>query len=171
MRFCLSLLPAFMLIAAAPAAEEPAKEAADAMSPPAGLHSVTPYLCVRDVKEALDFYTKAFAAKTVMNIPGKNGKIFHAEIQIGDSLVMIGEPDPDVGSKETANVNHLYVSNVDAVFKQAVGAGAKEISPVKDMPWGHRFAVIIDPYGQVWSMATPKAAQVDSVAPAAKKEM
>ncbi|MBA2481587.1 MAG: VOC family protein [Planctomycetes bacterium] len=129
------------------------------MSPPKGFHTVTPYLYVKDTKAAILFYAKAFAAKPLMVLPGPDGKIEHAEIQIGNGSVMIADerPEPPGSANKPLGPSaiHLYVGDVDAVFARAIAAGAKEVRAPADMPWGHRFAMITDPAGHTWSIATP----------------
>jgi len=135
---------------------------------PQGYHSVTPYLSVNDAARALDFYKRAFGAQEIMRMDAPGGKIGHAEIKIGDSIVMVADEMPGGGCKApqslggtTAGV-FLYVENVDTAFNQAVSAGAKVEQPVTDMFWGDRYGRLTDPFGHSWSMATHK----EDVAPA-----
>jgi PhnB protein len=119
---------------------------------PDGFHAVTPYLFLRDAPRAIEFYVRAFGARERFRMPGPDGKIMHAEIQIGDSRIMLGEEMPERGSrspltlKGTAVDLFLYVPDVDATFAQAVAAGAKELSPVQDMFWGDRWGSVLDPF-------------------------
>jgi uncharacterized glyoxalase superfamily protein PhnB len=132
---------------------------------PKGFRTVTPHLVIKDAAKALEFYKKAFGAKEVMRMPGPDGKgVMHAEIQIGDSLIMICDemPGPEGCAKSpatlkgTAVVIHLYVPDVDAAFKKAVAAGATASMPVTDMFWGDRYGGVKDPFGHNWSIATHK---------------
>ena len=129
---------------------------------PEGLHTVTASLCVSPAEEAMAFYEKAFGA-TTRSKHMMMGKVGHAEIQIGDSVVFICDEFPGMGSNRSpktlggSTVNlFLYVEDVDVRFDRAVKAGAKIIAPVADMFWGDRFGQVEDPYGHVWSLATHK---------------
>jgi PhnB protein len=135
---------------------------------PQGYRSVTPYLTLHDAARAIDFYKSAFGAQEVMRMAGPDGKIGHAEIKIGDSMIMLADEMSGSGSRSpqslggtTAGV-FLYVDNVDSVFKQAVGAGAQVEAPLADMFWGDRFGRLKDPFGHSWAVATHK----EDVAPA-----
>jgi PhnB protein len=129
---------------------------------PKGYHSVTPYLCVNDAARAIDFYRRAFGAKEIMRMDGPDGKIAHAEIRIGDSNIMVSDEMPGSGCRSprslggsTVNI-FLYVENVDAIFNQAVSAGAKVDAQLSDMFWGDRYGKLMDPFGHSWSVATHK---------------
>jgi PhnB protein len=125
---------------------------------PAGYHSVTPYLMVRDAARAIAFYRDAFGAKEVMRFDGPNGKIAHAEVTIGDSHVMLADESPEFAGPQTlggAGVSlMLYVDDVDATFARAVAAGATVRRPVADQFYGDRLGTLADPFGHVWSIAT-----------------
>ena len=128
---------------------------------PEGYHTVTASLCIRGADRALEFYQKAFGAQVLMRHPGTGGKIMHAEIKIGDSIVFISDEFPDMGScrapetlSGTTSGLFLYLPNVDAAFDRAVKAGAKVLMPLADMFWGDRFGQVQDPFGHVWSLAT-----------------
>jgi len=131
---------------------------------PEGFHTVTPYLIQRDAKRALEFYKKAFGAETRVNMPGPDGRVMHAEIKIGDSIVFVSDEYPEmmpgIKSPQSAGVatssTFLYVQDADAVFKKAVDAGAKALMPVSDMFWGDRYGKVIDPFGHHWGIATHK---------------
>jgi len=132
---------------------------------PDGYHTVTPYLVVRDTKRALEFYRKAFGAETTLSMPGPDGRIMHAEIRIGDSMVFVSdefpEMAPQIKSPESTGGTvsgsiFMYVPDVDAVFKRAVTAGAKAVMPVSDQFWGDRFGKVSDPFGHHWGIATHK---------------
>lgn len=130
---------------------------------PDGYHAVTPYLIIKGAAEALDFYEKAFSATEKMRMPDPNSSLIgHAEIQIGDSTVMLADEYPDMGFRSPKSLGGtpvsilLYVNDVDAVAKQALAAGAKELRPVKDQFYGDRSGTFEDPFGHVWTIATHK---------------
>ena len=129
---------------------------------PAGYHSVTPYLIVRNGAAAIEFYKKAFNAVELMRFPGPGGKIMHAEVKIGDSPVMLADETPDeghVGPQTLGGVGismMLYVEDVDKQFAQAVAAGATEKRPVQDQFYGDRSGTLVDPFGHVWTIGTHK---------------
>lgn len=130
---------------------------------PDGYHTVTPYLVIRGASEAMNFYKKAFGAKELFRMPGPDGKkVMHAEMQIGDSIVMLSDEFPEMGGHSPQALNgspvgiFLYVDDVDAVFNRAVAAGAKPEMPVQDMFWGDRYGKFTDPFGHRWSVATHK---------------
>ena len=130
---------------------------------PDGYHAVTPYLSVAGAAGAIDFYRKAFGAKEVMRMPGPNGTIGHAEIEIGGSRIMLADEYPDMNFRSPKSFGgsavhiHLYVEDVDAMVKQAVSAGAKVLRPVADQFYGDRTGSLEDPFGHVWHVATHKA--------------
>ena len=129
---------------------------------PEGYHVVTPSLTVKDGAKAIEFYTKAFGATERMRAPGPDGRLMHAELQLGDSIVMLSEEMPEMGCKAPASVGavssslYVYVPDVDAAFKRAVAAGAKSLVPPSDMFWGDRFGSVEDPSGHRWGLATHK---------------
>lgn len=129
---------------------------------PDGFHSVTPSLIVRDAPKAIEFYKKALGAQELVRMPGPDGKIMHAEIKIGDSIIFLGEENPQMGAKSPQTLGgctgtlSIYVPNVDDVFKQAVAAGGKETMPVADQFWGDRYGTFVDPFGYNWGIATHK---------------
>ena len=129
---------------------------------PEGYHSVTPYLAVDGAARAIEFYKQAFGATEVMRMAAPGGKIGHAEIRIGDSRIMLADEYPDMGFRSpkayggSAVGLHLYVEDVDAVARQAVAAGAREVRPVKDQFYGDRTGSFEDPFGHVWHIATRK---------------
>ena len=126
---------------------------------PEGFHSVAPSLTLKNSLKAIEFYKKAFGAKVLDVFPAPDGKsTMHATIQIGDSILMMGDERPDCKSAESLGGSpvglYLYVPNVDAVFKQAISAGAAVTMPVADMFWGDRFGSLKDPFGYSWMIAT-----------------
>ncbi len=125
---------------------------------PEGFHTVTPYLIVADAARALEFYEEAFGVEVTERNTDANGRIMHAEIKIGDSMVMLGEHN-EVSQQTSGRFPpvsiYLYVSDVDALAKRAISAGATEVSPVKDQDYGNREGGIKDPFGIVWWVATP----------------
>jgi len=129
---------------------------------PDGYHTVTPYLVCRGAAKAIEFYTKAFGAKEMFRMPMPDGSIAHAEVQIGDSMLMISDENPDMGAVSPQSLNgtpvniFLYVKDVDAAFQQAVKAGATAVMPPTDMFWGDRYSKLSDPFGHSWSIATHK---------------
>ena len=127
---------------------------------PEGYHTVNIYLGVDDAAKAIEFYTRAFGATERGRMPGPEGKIAHAELEIGDSVVMLSDPLPQSATKTpkelggTTATPMLYVENVDEVVQQAVDAGATITMPVEDQFWGDRFGRVQDPFGHDWSIAT-----------------
>ncbi|MGH7268110.1 MAG: VOC family protein [Candidatus Rokuibacteriota bacterium] len=130
---------------------------------PDGYRTATPYLTVKGAAQAIDFYERAFGAQEVERMTGPDGKsVMHAEIKIGDSIVMLSDELPQGGCRSpqtlggtTASI-FLYVPDVDAAFKRALDAGAKAAMPPADMFWGDRFGKLVDPFGHEWGMATHK---------------
>ena len=131
---------------------------------PPGYHSLTPHMTVRDAARAIEFYKQAFGATQrggVMTGPG--GKVMHAELVIGDSILMLADEFPEYGSHSpqsgggTATTLHIYTEDVDSAFDRAVAAGASVEMPLTDMFWGDRYGKLVDPFGHKWSLATHKA--------------
>jgi PhnB protein len=129
---------------------------------PEGMHSLTPHLVCAGATDAIAFYEKAFGAVEMSRLPGPAGKLMHAMLRIGDSVLMMTDEYPDFGSlgplalKGSPVTLHLYVEDVDASVAQAVAAGATLKMPVADMFWGDRYGQVVDPYGHHWSLATHK---------------
>ncbi len=127
---------------------------------PEGYRSLTPHLVCEGAAAAMDFYKQAFGAVEVDRMPGPGGKIMHASMRIGDSMIMLADDFPEWGSRGplalqgTAVVIHLYVPDADAVWERAVAAGAKPLMPLSDTFWGDRYGQLADPYGHRWSIAT-----------------
>jgi PhnB protein len=131
---------------------------------PEGYHTVTPFLSLKGAEKAIQFYKKAFGAKEIEKHHGPDGKIMHAAIKIGDSIILLADEFPDskcgMCSPESLNattvVLHIYVEDVDALFDQSIKAGSKVIMPVMDTFWGDRYGQLQDPFGHRWSIATHK---------------
>jgi PhnB protein len=129
---------------------------------PQGYHTVTPYLILTGASDAIAFYKKAFDAEEVMRLGGPGGKVGHAEIEIGDSRVMLADEHPEIGALSPRSIGgspvsiHLYVEDVDRVVQRAVAAGAKLVRPVTDQFYGDRAGGIEDPFGHRWFIATHK---------------
>lgn len=125
---------------------------------PTGYHTVTPYLVLSNAARAIEFYTKAFGAKEISRMGGPDGKIGHAELQIGDSIIMISDEMMSARSPQSLGGSpvsiFLYVDDVDTVFGNAVSAGAKADMQPADMFWGDRYGKMTDPFGHQWSVAT-----------------
>jgi len=129
---------------------------------PDGYHTLTPYMTVRDAARAIEFYKQAFGAveKGVSLTP--DGKVMHAELRIGDSVIMLADEFPEFGSLSPQSTGgagmglHIYTEDVDAAFDRAVKAGAVTEMPVMDMFWGDRYGKLKDPFGHKWSIATHK---------------
>ena len=126
---------------------------------PKGFHSVTPYLSISGATEALEWYKKAFGAKELAREATPDGKIMHARIRIGDSIVMVsdsfqgGSPGASTSSGGPAVTLHIYSKNVDKVWQQAVDAGAKVKMPIDNQFWGERYGQLSDPFGHNWSVS------------------
>jgi len=127
---------------------------------PEGYHTLTPFLTVRDAARAIEFYKQAFGAKERGVMKGPDGKIMHAELQIGDSIIMLADEFPEFGSLSPQSIGgspmglHIYIDNVDSAFDRAVKAGAQVEMPVMDQFWGDRYGKLKDPFGHKWSIAT-----------------
>ena len=135
---------------------------ADDVQPiPPGTHTVTPHLVVAGGGDAIDFYERAFGAVELFRSMAPDGqKLMHGAIRIGDSMVMLADEFPEMGQKGPHSIGgtpvwiQLYVEDVDAVFDQAVAAGASVDMPVADMFWGDRYGRLTDPFGHGWAIAT-----------------
>ena len=127
---------------------------------PSGFHTVTSSLFVRNAAQAIDFYKKALGAEERMRMAGPDGKIGHAELQIGDSIIFLSEENPGFGTKSPESLGgisgalYLYVEDVDQAFQRAIDAGGKLKMPVADMFWGDRVGNFTDPYGHSWTLST-----------------
>ena len=127
---------------------------------PEGYSTITPYLIVSDAAKAIDFYARAFGAQELMRFADPGGKIMHAELQIGDSRIMLADEAPQMGYRSplalggSATSIMLYVNDVDQVFNRAIGAGAQTQQALKNQFYGDRSGTVIDPFGHVWTIAT-----------------
>lgn len=127
---------------------------------PDGFHTVTPYLVCAGASDAIAFYKKAFGATEQLRVPTPGGKLMHACIKIGDSLIMLNDEFPEMGalgpkSRQGTSVTiHLFVVDADAAFARAVKAGATVKMPLQDMFWGDRYGLLEDPFGHSWSIAS-----------------
>jgi PhnB protein len=135
---------------------------------PDGYPIMAPYLAIRDAAKAIEFYKKAFGATERMSMAGREGKVMHAEVDIEGGLVMLCDEFPEWGMLSPQHLGgspvvlHVYVRDVDALFKQAEAAGCKVVMPPKDQFYGDRSGRLTDPFGHVWSFAT----HVEDVSPA-----
>ena len=129
---------------------------------PDGYYSLTPYLVCKGAAKAIDFYTRVFGAHEIMRMPGPGGQVMHAELKIGNSVLMLADENRERGALSpetiggTAASIMFYTDDVDAVFNRAVAAGAKSETPVADMFWGDRMGNLVDPFGHKWAIATHK---------------
>ena len=127
---------------------------------PDGYHTLTPFLTVREAARAIEFYKQAFGAKERGVMKGPDGKVMHAELMIGDSIIMLADEWPEFGALSPQSVGgspmglHIYLDGVDEAFDRAVKAGAQVEMPVMDQFWGDRYGKLKDPFGHRWSIAT-----------------
>lgn len=127
---------------------------------PEGYHTATPYLIVSDAARALEFYARAFGAKELMRFAAPGGKIGHAEIRIGDSVIMLADEYPEQGYRSPRALGGspvslmLYLDDVDARFARALAAGAVQLRPLENQFYGDRTGTLADPFGHVWTLAT-----------------
>jgi PhnB protein len=134
---------------------------------PDGYHSMTPYLIIDGAAKAIEFYTKVFGATELLRLPGPEGKLGHAEIRIGDSVLMMADEKPEMGHRGPKTLGGspvgimLYVEHVDRTFAKAVAAGATVDRPIQDQFYGDRSGTVIDPFGYKWTIAT----HIEDVAP------
>jgi PhnB protein len=129
---------------------------------PEGFHTLTPYLTVKDAPRAIEFYKQAFGAEVLSIHYAPDRRIMSAHLKIGDSILLLNEEFAEMGAKSPLSLGdspvtvHIYVEDVDKLFKQAQAAGVKVEMPLMDMFWGDRYAQVVDPFGHKWSMATHK---------------
>jgi len=127
---------------------------------PEGYNSITPYLIIKGAAKAIEFYKQAFGATEVFRMDDAQGRVGHAELQIGDSRIMLADEYPDMGYRSASTIGatpvslHLYIEDCDGVVARAVAAGAKLERPVEDRFYGDRNGTIHDPFGHVWTIAT-----------------
>ncbi len=126
---------------------------------PTGFHTLTPHLTVRDADKALEFYKNAFGAEVLHVARMPDGKVMHAALRVGDSMLMLNEEFPEYGGLSPLSVGgtgvtiHIYTEDVDTAFNRAVSAGAQVKMPLMDQFWGDRYGLIADPFGHKWSIA------------------
>jgi PhnB protein len=131
---------------------------------PEGYHSITPYLSIKGAADAVAFYQRAFGAKELFRLDMPGGKVGHAELQIGDSRLMLADEMPDmpdaitrspqsVGGNTTVGL-HIYVADVDAQFQRAIEAGGTVKRPVTTQFYGDRSGTLQDPFGHIWTLST-----------------
>jgi PhnB protein len=139
---------------------------------PDGFHALTPYLTVKNSEDAIEFYQRAFGARERVRMPAPDGKVVHAELQIADSIFMLGEECPEHGNVSPQTLEGspvgltLYVENIDEAFERAVSAGASVKEPVANKFWGDRAGSIVDPFGHKWMLLT----HVEDVSPQEMKK-
>ena len=127
---------------------------------PEGYPQITPYLAVAGAADAIDFYAKVFGARERMRMPGPGDTIGHAELEVGDSLIMLADEFPDMGHRGPKTVGgtpvtiNVYVEDVDDVFERAVSQGAKPLRPVENQFYGDRSGSFTDPWGHIWYIAS-----------------
>jgi PhnB protein len=127
---------------------------------PDGYHSLTPYLYVKGAADAIEFYKSAFGAEELFRMPNPDGTVGHAEIKIGDSILMLADESPQNGAlspqslKGTSFSFVLYVEDADATFKRAIDSGATEKRPLRNEFYGDRTGMVADPFGHEWSIST-----------------
>jgi PhnB protein len=129
-------------------------------SVPDGYHTITPYLIINGAAQAIEFYKRAFGAAETVRMPDPKGRIAHAEIKIGDSMIMLADEHHEMGHRGPRTLGGtsvsilLYVPDVDSVFDRAIKAGAKSQRPVADQFYGDRMGTLEDPFGHVWTIGT-----------------
>ncbi|QBB70795.1 VOC family protein [Pseudolysobacter antarcticus] len=134
---------------------------------PDGFHTLTPYIVVRDAASAIAFYREAFGAEEMYRLTEPGGKVGHAELRIGNSLLMLADEYPDFGALSPQSIGgspvklHLSVDDVDDFFAHAIAAGATILRAVKDEFHGNRMGMLVDPYGHTWSIST----QIEQLTP------
>jgi PhnB protein len=145
---------------------------------PEGYHTLTSYLTVDNASDAINFYKRAFGAKERVRMDAPDGKVGHAELEIGDSLIMLSDPFPQATTKPPTELGgttagiFMYSEDVDKTIQTAVDAGATLTSEPEDMFWGDRFGSVTDPYGHLWSIATHvKDLSPEEIAEGAKAAM
>ena len=144
------------------ASEEEERMSTQVKPIPDGYRGATPYLCCRGAGRAIEFYEKAFGASELARMAQPDGRIGHAEIHIGEAVIMLADEFPEMGVRSPQAIGgspvsiHVYVEDVDAIARQAVAAGAKLVRPVEDQFYGDRNCKLEDPFGHVWMISTHK---------------
>lgn len=139
---------------------------------PEGYHSITPYLIIKGASEAIDFYQRAFGAQELFRMAGPDGSIGHAEIKIGNSIIMLADECPEMSNRSVQTLGGspvgfcIYTEDVDTAFQKALDAGAQESRPLKNQFYGDRMGSVRDPFGYEWSLGT----HVEDVAPEEMKK-
>jgi len=141
---------------------------------PEGYTSVTPYLIVKDAAKAIEYYKKVFGAKELFRMDGPNGKVGHAELQIGNARIMLADENPSMGQGHSSATSigsspvslYLYIPDVDRVIERAVAEGAKILKPIQNQFYGDRSGFVQDPFGHFWGIAT----HVEDVSPQEMEE-
>jgi PhnB protein len=134
---------------------------------PKGYNTVTPYLVIKGAAKAIDYYKKVFGATVVVRMDGPDGQVGHAELQIGDSRIMLADEKPSMGHRSATTIGgspvslYVYLPDCDKVVEKAVAGGAKMLRPVADQFYGDRSGFIQDPFGHLWGIAT----HVEDVSP------
>ena len=129
---------------------------------PEGRNSVTPYLIVKGAAQAIDYYKKVFGATELMRMDAPDGKVGHAELRIGDSVIMLADENVAMGNRSAESIGaspvslYVYLPDVDKTFEKAVSGGAKILKPVEDQFYGDRSGFLRDPFGHLWGLATHK---------------
>jgi PhnB protein len=129
---------------------------------PEGYNTVTPYLVIKGAAKAIDYYKNVFGAKVVVRMDGPDGKVGHAELQIGDSRIMLADENPQMGNRSAESIGaspvslYVYLPDCDQIVQKAAAAGAKILKPVQDQFYGDRSGFIQDPFGHLWGIATHK---------------
>ena len=129
---------------------------------PKGYSTITPYLVIKGAAKAIDYYKKVFGATVVVRMDGPNGQVGHAELQIGDSRIMLADENPQLGYRSAESIGaspvslYVYLPDCDKVVAQAAAEGAKILKPVQDQFYGDRSGFLQDPFGHLWGIATHK---------------
>jgi PhnB protein len=127
---------------------------------PEGFHSITPYMTISNAAEAIEFYKQAFGAEELVRMAAPDGKIGHAEIKIGNCIIMLADEFPEMGRRSAQTLGgspvglHIYLEDVDSAFQRAIEAGATVVRPLANQFYGDRSGSVSDPYGNEWSLGT-----------------
>src|ERR1019366_4210181 len=129
---------------------------------PKGYNTITPYLVIKGAAKAIEYYKNVFGATVVVRMDGPDGRVGHAELQIGDSRIMLADENPAMGNRSAESIGaspvslYVYIPDCDKVVEKAVAGGAKVLKPVEDQFYGDRSGFIQDPFGHLWGIATHK---------------